>query len=885
MILRFHSQFDLGFVRRFALLFLVALCLVPCFCRAQSALQPKWVKGPIHYPNLVAYSRDGKYVAVGGEGFVQLYTVTTGLVRSLPTLDLQHAVSIQFSPDAKTVAIVGTSRLEVSGIVQFWDVEKGLLTGSILPENFPQFKCAAYSPDGKTIAIGGNFSPERGFLSLYDVQSKKLTKSLDINGFDVTGASFSKDGSELADVYSTANGLFAEVWSVKKAKRIQTLTSYPFSQQLSISLSPDGLSLAMAGAGINGSTVQTVNVANGKVIHKFPIAAYYAVNAISFSPDGRYLADCGEGTTAVLEIWDPSTGKSLAMLDGQEPLELMALAISPDSKHLANVGISIDGSYPGVEARVEIVDFSTLSVGKSFRTAPWDAGSAMAYSPDGTTIAVGIVERTKDKVSSLVRLLDSASGSEKVTLNTSATKVVRSLAYSPDGKSLVVGGVTDSGTQAAIGVLEVWDLSSGQVTKLSASATNSVNSVSFTPDGKTLVAAGTSADNRGVIDLWNMATGKLISTIQAFDTGAISATSLSPDGGSILLGGLRNGVGTVEIWDLKTGSAIRSFSTGSFLGINSVAFSPNGKTVTSTGSSTIDFGRQTGKMPWDQTEIWDLTSADNFSKYQLAFVSSDIQYAAYSPDGGVLFSTMNSAVNPGIYATSTVNGWGLWGDIVGPVYNIVFSPSGLQLCFFQGGGIVMARNPLMHPVSLSSFTVAPLVVKHGQAVTGTVTLSAPAPKGGLTVTPYAQYHNVNVPDSFVIPEGKSVWTFKIDTSFVTSTNMAPIQVSAPEAGTLSSSFTIDLPTIASLSVSSSVIKGGTTAVATITLSSIAPPGGLPIQVEGFSPLVFGPTNVLVPGGTKTLTFEVPTPKVAKPTLVTIAAVIFSSSQLANFTIN
>ena len=79
--------------------------------------------------------------------------------------------------------------------------------------------------------------------------------------------------------------------------------------------------------------------------------------------------------------------------------------------------------------------------------------------------------------------------------------------------------------------------------------------------------------------------------------------------------------------------------------------------------------------------------------------------------------------------------------------------------------------------NLVSLTLSPNSVKGGQYSTATVTISSPAPVGGLTVTLAGNQTSVTVPASVTIPAGKTQASVKIKTSKVGSTTTATISAS------------------------------------------------------------------------------------------------------------
>jgi WD40 repeat protein len=112
----------------------------------------------------------------------------------------------------------------------------------------------------------------------------------------------------------------------------------------------------------------------------------YPIRALRFSPDGRALASLDEAH--VVKVWDFAPPPLYGQWQGT------AAAFSPDETTLAVGGHRVDRSPMIPDTTVQFVDLRTGRSGGQFEL--WDAPSAMAYSADGEVLAVGETLYSRD---------------------------------------------------------------------------------------------------------------------------------------------------------------------------------------------------------------------------------------------------------------------------------------------------------------------------------------------------------------------------------------------------------------------------------------------------------------------------------------------------------
>lgn len=229
---------------------------------------------------------------------------------------------------------------------------------------------------------------------------------------------------------------------------------------------------------------------------------------------------------------------------------------------------------------------------------------ALAYSPDGKILALGLYKE--------VKLVDPATQTAVASLGGHAEQI-RALAFSPDGAMIAAAG----GLPGRSGEVRIWD--AGKRTELRAikGHNDCIYAVAFAPDGKTI--ATSSYDK--LIKLWDVATGAEVRTLKDH-IDAIYALGFTPDGKRLVSGAADR---TVKIWDVASGQRLYTLSEPQD-GLNTIAIDPSGKFVAAGGlDKTI--------------RIWSLGEKSGTLVHTLIAHEDAILKLAYSPDGRMLVSS------------------------------------------------------------------------------------------------------------------------------------------------------------------------------------------------------------------------------------------------------
>jgi len=164
--------------------------------------------------------------------------------------------------------------------------------------------------------------------------------------------------------------------------------------------------------------------------------------------------------------------------------------------------------------------------------------SAVAFSPDGKTLAVGGYQE--------VLLWDLANGklSKRIGMGQVAN-FVHALAFGKDGRSLVVA----EGVPHSSGAVKVFDIETGQPTLNFQEPKDVVYSLALSPDGKLL--AGSGAD--GLAYIWSMDEKKVAATIKDHSDWVLGV-SFSPDGKFLATASADS---SSHVWEVGTWNSVR----------------------------------------------------------------------------------------------------------------------------------------------------------------------------------------------------------------------------------------------------------------------------------------------------------------------------------------
>lgn len=189
--------------------------------------------------------------------------------------------------------------------------------------------------------------------------------------------------------------------------------------------------------------------------------------------------------------------------------------------------------------------------------------------------------------------------------------------------------------------------------------------------------------------------------------------------------------------------------------------------------------------------------------------------------------------------------------------------------------VTVVTVPVLQSLVLSSGVTA-----GGAPVQGTVTLTAPAPTGGLTIALSTNNALAHVPATVTIPSGNISQTFQVDTTGGPSTVLATV-IANYGGVTQTAGFTIG---VIALSVPVASVPGGLAVTGTVSLPSPAPGGGAVVALSSNSPNAMVPATVIVTPGATSQTFTINTTNAPPTTTAAITATYAGASQSATLTV-
>lgn len=452
------------------------------------------------------------------------------LEESSPAEHQEAILSLAFSPDGKTLATGGDVQT-----IRFWDVPTRRPNGRPIQLNIGDYSqqvgAMSFNHDGTVLATGGG---GQGLISVWDIERRELTAVLKGHTDIVTSLAF--DASD--QLASASLDRTVLVWDINEGSpKLGPLPGYGIAgtvlflegSEALVSASDEGVIVTWDTAGRNRLRMGTA-LAEG---------ASAAADQVVFTPDGRTLAAVVHGE---VRLWDVTTASEETQ-PGFPASMVKDIAFAGDGSVLAA------GTDTGSIVLWDIGEQKELP-------GPVLSGAAITAlavpSTDGSRLA------TVDE-DGLIRLWDLSTdwATEEPLFHGGP---VTALAYSPDGEALASAGRD--------GQVVLWDTRTRQRRGSSLLHPPGVNALAFSHDGSTLASAG----EDGRVVLWDVESRRSRGDLPAGKGQPVFDVAFSSDERTLATAG----GASVILWDTLTRRELGRPLAGTRDLVVSVAYSPGG---------------------------------------------------------------------------------------------------------------------------------------------------------------------------------------------------------------------------------------------------------------------------------------------------------------------
>jgi WD40 repeat protein len=577
----------------------------------------------------IAISPDGKTLVVGGGDNGVLFFDARTYEQIGDPLPVDGGESLAYSPDGRTLAVSGDHIVRLIDVRTREQLAETASGGDALRLAFTHdgSHLVVLSPPGLAEGLGESDAQ----ITIRDAATlEPIGRSIEPEafvgayvGFYYAPPQFALTADDRFLITASEDGELAW-WDLRSRKKVRT-EKIETGLHYALALSPDGLTAAVGfedGVQFVDLRSGTVRTASGDLEGN--------PNWVLFSPDGKAVVSTNRDKTVTR--WDVGSATLLETLRGHSNF-VQQPVFSPDGKTLYTV--SHDGTAIAWDLTGDrrLGRSFTFTHDRTFSRTGYD-GHPGRFSPDGRLIAIGLKEEG-------IALWNTRELTPVGAPLLGTDGEVKSLDFSPDGQTLAAatGG----------GSLTLWDVASHSRlhTPLYAGHPSLLLAVGFSPDGATVATASSdlglkrwdpatgdsldalgfgggasdiafSADgamiasvpSQGGAEVWDASTRMSIATFDG--TPDDTSVALSPDGHFLAVGGFGR---VVSVWDVRTRKLVHELDQGGN-GAFTLEFSPDGRTLAISGFEPVsslwdvDTGTQVGPQltAGDRRTMIDLSS-------------------------------------------------------------------------------------------------------------------------------------------------------------------------------------------------------------------------------------------------------------------------------------
>ena len=496
--------------------------------------------------------------------------------------------TVAFSPDGKTIASGGEDNQLI-----LWQVNSGEQIGSFrIPAVGEAIEKIAFHPYGNSILIqSSNFDPPFVRIFLLDLNNGEVLQWFESEADDIAGLAFSLDGQFFYELSCVINAQCSlTTWEIDSGEQINMLKSFDLTdlEPTSMDLSPDGESAIIGGAQGN---VVLMDLDSGDFIHilKVPNVSQ-PTEAVAFNPNGRTaLAGFFNGRVCHYEI---TSGDEMYCFSGHTD-HVWSLAYTPDGTQA--VSSSFDGTVRlwDLTSGNEVLRFAPQDV-LGFWEIVLSPNGEIAYSgagapyfdlpePEGQAEGIDYVPPVENNA---VILWNTASGEEIGRLE-GHSHSVWTIALHPESQRLISGARWEGNC--------LWDLEEQRLLDYIADDDGVTNAV-FSQDGSKVLYGSWD----GTLHLLDLETMKDIRSWKFQDTGGVSGVAFTNDEEAVFSGLWE---GEISLWSLETGQSIHHF-TGHTGPVFQIHILPDGERMLSFAADST-------------ARLWDLESGQEIHTFVL----------------------------------------------------------------------------------------------------------------------------------------------------------------------------------------------------------------------------------------------------------------------------